>query len=81
MYEQGQIYIFWEFLLLMDLYSCNVLQYHRYSFDAQIVSNLERSPFPLAPMLFWHVPTLFFEDFFTLAQDILGLSLFSFLIE
>lgn len=50
-------------------------------FNAQIVSTLARgSPFHLAPVSFATSP-LFFEHFFTLAQGVLGLSLFLFLIE
>ena len=45
-------------------------------FHVQIVSTLARgSPFQLAPVPFDMSPS-FFEHFFTLAQDVLGLSLF-----
>lgn len=50
-------------------------------FNAQIVSTLARgSPFQLASVPFDVYPS-FFEHFCTGAQNVLGLSLFSFLIE
>lgn len=50
-------------------------------FDAQIVSTLGRgNPFQLASVPFDMFP-LFFEHFCTVAQNVLGLSLFFFLIE